>query len=55
VGKARLVFLAAGEGKRLRPLTDETPKALLEFGGLSITERIITRHILSPARHGRCG
>lgn len=41
MGKMRLVILAAGKGKRLKPLTDETPKALLEFGGLTITERII--------------
>jgi glucose-1-phosphate thymidylyltransferase len=32
----KAVVLAAGEGTRLRPLTDETPKGLLDVGGKPI-------------------
>jgi choline kinase len=37
-----LIYLAAGEGRRLRPLTDEMPKALLAVGGRSLAERSLT-------------
>ena len=37
-----VVYLAAGEGRRLRPLTDEAPKALLDVGGLSLAERSLS-------------
>lgn len=33
------VYLVAGEGRRLRPLTDQLPKAMLELGGLTLAER----------------
>jgi choline kinase len=36
-----VVYLAAGEGKRLRPLTDRLPKAMLELGGVSLAERAL--------------
>ena len=37
----RALILAAGKGKRLFPLTKDTPKCLLEVGGISIIERQI--------------
>lgn len=44
VGLARentVVVMAGGKGLRLRPLTDNTPKPLLEVGGKPILEHII--------------
>ena len=37
-----VVYLAAGEGRRLRPLTDAAPKALLDVGGVSLAERSLS-------------
>jgi choline kinase len=35
------VFLAAGQGLRLRPLTDDRPKAMLEIGGVPLARRAL--------------
>jgi choline kinase len=35
------VYLAAGEGKRLRPLTADRPKAMVELAGISLAERAL--------------
>ncbi len=37
----RAIILAAGLGSRLKPLTDNTPKALVSFRGKPMVERII--------------
>lgn len=37
------MLLAAGRGERLRPLTDDMPKALLELGGRTLIERHLER------------
>jgi len=37
----KVLILAAGRGERLRPLTDHTPKPLLEAGGRTLIERTI--------------
>jgi NDP-sugar pyrophosphorylase family protein len=39
----KAMILAAGVGSRLRPLTDETPKALLDVGGTPMIEGVIGR------------
>lgn len=37
----RAILMAAGTGTRLRPLTEKTPKSLLEVNGMSLLERQI--------------
>lgn len=43
------MILAAGAGSRLRPLTETTPKALIEVGGVTMLERIARRLIAAGA------
>jgi dTDP-glucose pyrophosphorylase len=37
-----VILMAGGEGRRLRPLTENTPKPMLRLGGKPILERLIT-------------
>lgn len=40
-GYAAVVIMAGGEGQRLRPLTEEKPKPMIEVGGRPMIERLV--------------
>ncbi len=44
----RAIVLAAGRGERMRPLSDHTPKPLLELHG----QALVAHHLLALARDG---
>lgn len=46
----KAIVLAAGRGERMRPLTDRTPKPLLEAGGRSLIEWQILRLVRGGIR-----
>lgn len=45
-----VLILAAGRGERMRPLTDHTPKPLLEIGGASLIERHVKNLVAAGHR-----
>jgi len=48
--RVKAIVLAAGRGERMRPLTDHTPKPLLEAGGRSLVEWQILRLVHAGIR-----
>lgn len=47
----RVILMAGGQGKRLRPLTENCPKPMLQIGGKPMLEIILERCIEAGFRH----
>jgi dTDP-glucose pyrophosphorylase len=47
----RIIIMAGGEGRRLRPLTENCPKPLLQVAGKPILEHIVERAISQGFNH----
>ena len=39
INRQKVIILAAGEGKRLRPLTNDIPKCMVSLKGIPLIER----------------
>lgn len=48
----KVLILAAGHGNKLRPLTDEMPKCMIEVNGKSIIDRQLDAIRACGARTG---
>lgn len=46
----RIVLLAAGDGGRLRPLTDARPKALVDVAGAALIDHVVESFVEAGAR-----
>jgi dTDP-glucose pyrophosphorylase len=49
-GYAAAVIMAGGEGRRLRPLTADRPKPMIDIGGVPLIERLVRAMVKSGLR-----
>ena len=45
------ILLAAGLGSRLRPLTDDRPKCLMDLGGETLLARLVRQLVAGGVEH----